>query len=170
LIDVFCSRDRSPATGCTPDELWDHLSCRHHQPPSVIDTGMKSFLWGQLLNCTSLMKLYHIPHPAPLQGPLNQLLLPDGTTRWNEYLPVHQYMYISEEGGKIKGSCSTYCERRDITDEILSLSPDEQSLTKIHEKSATHISIVKTWLIAVLALYSLVYSKVCQIKLILHIV
>jgi hypothetical protein len=43
-------------------------------------------------------------------------------------------MYISEEGGKIKGSCSTYCERRDITDEILSLSPDEQSLTKIHEK------------------------------------
>lgn len=52
--------------------------------------------------------------------------------KWYEFLPQQTYHVISD--GRVRGSCSTYHQRQDITDEVLSLAKEEKTLEKMKDK------------------------------------
>ena len=60
------------------------------------------------------------------------MLNPD--VKWSEFLPPQPFSPINEDGGRIRGSCSSFHERSDVTNDIVAMSCDERSLEKIEEK------------------------------------
>ena len=51
---------------------------------------------------------------------------------WEEFVPTHKHKMIADLETGVKGSCTTYYEREDITSDILSSST--KSLNDTEEK------------------------------------
>ena len=53
---------------------------------------------------------------------------------WYEYIPPFPYTPITDNHKEIRGSCSTFYQRIDVTDEITGLPEEERGLEKINER------------------------------------
>lgn len=110
----------SPSTlcpGCTLGELWQFLSVREQPISLQLDEPCRQYIWGQLLQCTGpsqLIRFYRLPEPRE-----DKQSLRPSPVAGREYHHPFPYRPVMSKDGRIKGSCATYKQRRDITKEIL---------------------------------------------------
>ena len=86
-----------------------------------LDELTKQFIWHQLLECTRqthLMSFYLLPEPRKD----TKSLQPSSTLGREAFMEYHNpfpYRPVNSGEETVKGSCSTYALRRDVTADIL---------------------------------------------------
>lgn len=63
----------SLSLGCTPTQLWGHLSA--HTPPLSLDlssSSVREYVWSQILTFTKMVQIYKSPSPIPSQEPFSK--------------------------------------------------------------------------------------------------
>eukprot|EP00731_Ephydatia_muelleri_P002705 Em0001g2705a len=102
--------------GCTFAELCELVARR--QPPVAfpLDEQTKQFIWGQLIQRGTIVRLYKLPEPRKVV----ETLRPLGAAQGVEYVHPYPYRLVSDENQpvRVRGSCSTYEQRRDVTEDI----------------------------------------------------
>ncbi|XP_019849713.1 PREDICTED: general transcription factor 3C polypeptide 1-like isoform X1 [Amphimedon queenslandica] len=119
--------------GCTPGQLWDHLLAR--SPPLPLDvssSSVREYLWAQILTFTKMIRIYKTISPLPPQEPFPKHKVLESGAFWEEFVPTHKNKMIVDIERGVKGSCTSYYEREDITSDILSSS--NRSLKEVEEK------------------------------------
>ena len=124
--------------GCTLEGLWMHLSDRQPAITFSLDNPTKSYIWSQFLSSVKPavescpVRLYLLPKPRELTPAVQGTTPP--TPSPLDYHHPFSYRFISDTSAghtTVKGSCTTYRERKDVTMEI---SEEMPSLMTIVEK------------------------------------
>lgn len=109
--------------GCTLQELWYNVLTRLPPVPFVLDEFTKEFIWKQLQYCASRSPSLHfflLPQPRMLN--IDEGAMPQfgkGGVR-DVSLP---YRPVSDGPQQLRGSCSTFDTRIEITQEIVHYKP-----------------------------------------------
>ena len=118
--------------GCTIDELWSHLADR--QPPISfkLDEYIKPLAWKHLLLCTrnsNAIQLFQLSVPRELQKTTFESSI--GTSiQWVEYRHPFPYRPINDATTGVRGSCSCYSDRKNVTDDVISKQLDLAGVTE----------------------------------------
>ena len=104
------------------ERLWQDLEILF--PSCVLDPSFKAYIWRQLLtHCTSdhtsdssglSLSLYKTP--AGSSRPRDHAPVLESTGDW--YVHPHAYSFVSDKARGVRGSCSTYDSREDVTDAV----------------------------------------------------
>ncbi len=114
--------------GCTLEELWECL--KKSSPSYVLDSSSKAYIWRQLLaHCTNQnvlsglsLSLYKVPPGARPHVP---------QARGDVYTHPYPYSWVRDRERGVRGSCSSYGTREDVTDAV---SRENLQLHQVEEK------------------------------------
>lgn len=118
--------------GCTIDELWSHLANR--QPPISfkLDEYIKPLAWKHLLTCaqnSNAVQLFQLSAPREPNQTTFQFSI--GTSiLWVEYKHPFPYRPINDTTTGVRGSCSCYSDRKNVTDDVISNQLDLTGVTE----------------------------------------
>ncbi|XP_054279271.1 general transcription factor 3C polypeptide 1-like [Macrosteles quadrilineatus] len=115
--------------GITPNDLWLRLNNRPFFTIKPNDESARSFLWDAVKQLKPVC-FYELPEPRPplvifdrfqhIDPELGMIIEPENMPK-----NIYPHCKVEDPANGIIGSCSTYFTRKDITDEVRSLSYEE---------------------------------------------